>query len=63
MGENNVEIYKIKKRKNHENITKKRSEINTKLNIATITTTTTTTSSTSTTTITTTTTLINTALF
>ena len=67
MGENNVEIYKIEKRKNHENNTKKRSEINKKLNIATITiTTTTTTSSTSTTTtttITTTTTLINTALF
>ena len=66
MGENNVEIYKIEKRKNHENNTKKRSEINKKLNIATITITTittTTTSSTSTTTITTTTTLINTALF
>ena len=62
MGENNVEIYKIEK--NHENNTQKRSEINKKLNIATITiTTTTTTSSTSTTTITTTTTLINTALF
>ena len=63
MGKNNVEIYKIEKRKNHENNTKKRSEINKKLNIATITTTTTTTSTTSTTTITTTTTLINTALF
>ena len=57
MGENNVEIYKIEKRKNHENITKKRSEINTKLNIATITITTTT-STTSTTTITTTTLLL-----
>ena len=57
MGENNVEIYKIEKHKNHENNTKKRSEINiatlilatttiTTLNIATntiITTTTTTT--------------------
>ena len=57
MGKNNVEIYKIEKRKNHENITKKRSEINTKLNIATITITTTT-STTSTTTITTTTLLL-----
>ena len=57
MGKNNVEIYKIEKRKNNENITKKRSEINTKLNIATITITTTT-STTSTTTITTTTLLL-----
>ena len=63
MGENNVEIYKNEKRKNHENNTKKRSEINKKLNNATITITTTSTSTTSTTTITTTTTLINTALF
>ncbi len=48
MGENNVEIYKIEKRKTHEKNTKKRSEINKKLNIATITTMTTTTTTTTT---------------
>ena len=63
MGENNVEIYKIKKRKNHENNSKKRSEINKKFNIATITITTTniatiTITTTNTTTITTTTLII-----
>ena len=53
MGDNNVEIYKIEKRKTHEKNTKKRSEINKKLNIATITTTTTTTTTMTTTTTTT----------
>ena len=50
MGENNVEIYKIEKRKNHENNSKKRSEINKIFNIATITITITTTTTTITTT-------------
>ena len=61
MGENNVEIYILEKRKTHEKNTKKRSKINKKLNIATTTITTfTTTTTTSIITTTTTTTTIDT---
>ncbi len=65
MGENNVEIYIIGKRKTHEKNTKKRSELNKKLNIVTATTTTATTATTTNLiiTITTTSTNLTTPLF